>query len=418
MSKLISVRNVGKAYKQYASHRDRLMEWFVPFSSDRHQLHWVLKDISFEVQTGEAIGIVGANGAGKSTLLKMITGTTQPTTGSIEARGDIAALLELGMGFHPEFTGRQNVIMAGQLRGLTIEEINHLMPDIEQFAEIGEYIDQPVRVYSSGMQVRLAFAVATAKRPGVLIVDEALSVGDAYFQHKSFKRIREFRNAGTTLLIVTHDRSAIQTLCDRAILLDRGVLARQGEPEEVLDFYNALMAEKEQNLIKQEIDDGGRVQTISGSGEVRITDVALLDDSGRRLDLVEVAQPVVLQVKARVHTPVPRLVLGFLIKDRYGQAIHGINTHRLERALENLQTDEEIVFRFRFNMNLGKGHYSIAFSLSKYDSHLETNYEWRDGGFIFHVINKHHPDFIGSTWLESELTIDRAGGSTTESSQG
>lgn len=408
MSSVIRVSAVGKAYKQYASHWDRFREWFLPFSGTRHHLHWVLKDISFEVGAGEAIGIVGSNGAGKSTLLKMITGTSQPTSGTIETRGDIAALLELGMGFHPEFTGRQNVYMAGQLRGLSVEEITELMPDIEAFAEIGEYIDQPVRVYSSGMQVRLAFSVATAKRPVVLIVDEALSVGDAYFQHKSFQRIREFRSEGTTLLIVTHDRSAIQSLCDRVILLNDGRIAKQGDAEEVMDFYNALMAEREQQLIKQNVAEDGRVSTISGSGEVSIEDIALFNSAGERIEMVLVGQSVVLQVKARVNQAVPRLVLGFMIKDRYGQAIHGINTHRLDRGLENLASGEVVTFRFGFDMNLGKGNYSIAFSLSKHDSHLETNYEWRDGGFIFHVINKDHPDFVGCTWLESELTIDRS----------
>lgn len=185
------------------------MEWLDPRGKPRHELHWVQQGLNFEVRAGEAVGIIGMNGAGKSTLLKMIVGTTQPTTGSVEMTGRVAALLELGMGFHPDFTGRQNAIMAGQLLGMSVEEILTLMPDIEAFAEIGEYIDEPVRVYSSGMQVRLAFAVATARRPDVLIVDEALSVGDAYFQHKSFDRIREFRKRGTTLLIVSHDKQAI-----------------------------------------------------------------------------------------------------------------------------------------------------------------------------------------------------------------
>src|SRR6185295_7263858 len=193
----------------------------------------------FEIQPGEAVGIVGVNGAGKSTLLKMITGTTQPTCGDIQLQGRVAALLELGMGFHPDFTGRQNTFMAGQLLGMQVEEIEALMPEIESFAEIGEAIDHPVRTYSSGMQMRLAFSVATARRPDVLIVDEALSVGDAYFQHKSFSRIREFRKAGTTLLIVSHDKTSIQSVCDRAILLDAGRLAKEGPPEEIMDFYNA-----------------------------------------------------------------------------------------------------------------------------------------------------------------------------------
>ena len=178
----ISVKNVGKAYKIYPNRFSRLYEWISPIKRARHNLKWILKDISFNVGKGETVGIIGVNGAGKSTLLKLITGTTQPTTGSIAINGRVSAMLELGMGFHPDFTGRQNVFMACQLQGLSIEQIHELMPEIEAFAEIGEAIDQPLRIYSSGMQVRLAFSVATAVRPDVLIVDEALSVGDMAFQ--------------------------------------------------------------------------------------------------------------------------------------------------------------------------------------------------------------------------------------------
>ena len=245
MKNAITVTNLGKAYKNYPDRLSRLKEWLDPQHRPRHQLHWVLQDINFVVRPGEAVGIVGINGAGKSTLLKMITGTTSPTSGSIQVNGRVAALLELGMGFHPEFTGRQNVYMAGQLLGHSVEEITRLMPSIEAFAEIGDYIDQPVRVYSSGMQMRLAFSVATACRPDVLIVDEALSVGDAYFQHKSFDRIREFRKQGTTLLIVSHDKQSIQSICDRAILLNKGKLAMEGEPEAVMDNYNAMLARQQ-----------------------------------------------------------------------------------------------------------------------------------------------------------------------------
>ena len=176
----IVVTSLGKAYKQYPTRWSRLAEWVIP-GRPRHKLKWVLRDVSFSVQPGEAVGLIGINGAGKSTLLKLITGTTQPTTGTVFMEGRVAALLELGMGFHPDFTGRQNVYMAGQLLGMTVEEIAALMPEIEAFAEIGDYMDQPVRVYSSGMQMRVAFSVATARRPDILIVDEALSVGDAYF---------------------------------------------------------------------------------------------------------------------------------------------------------------------------------------------------------------------------------------------
>lgn len=259
----IRVTGLGKAYKQYPSRWSRLAEWLIPFSPIRHRQHWVLQGVEFEIAPGEAVGIVGVNGAGKSTLLKMITGTTQPTCGQIQLEGRVAALLELGMGFHADFTGRQNAVMAGQLLGMPIEEIEALMPEIERFAEIGEAIDHPVRTYSSGMQMRLAFSVATARRPDILIVDEALSVGDAYFQHKSFDRIRSFRKAGTTLLIVSHDRSAIQSICDSAILLENGRVAMHGTPEAVMDYYNALLAEREGQTVRQEMLAGGQVQTVS-----------------------------------------------------------------------------------------------------------------------------------------------------------
>ena len=185
----IVVSNLGKAYKRYTNRWSRLVEWLLPFSRPRHQQNWILHDVNFTIAAGEAFGIIGTNGAGKSTLLKMISGTTHPSTGTITVNGRIAALLELGMGFHPDFSGRQNVYMAGQLLGYSVEDITLLMPEVEAFAEIGEYIDQPIRFYSSGMQMRLAFSIATAQRPDILIVDEALSVGDAYFQHKCFDRI-------------------------------------------------------------------------------------------------------------------------------------------------------------------------------------------------------------------------------------
>ena len=409
----IRVSQLGKAYKQYPTRWSRLAEWMIPFSPPRHQLTWVLQDISFAVEPGEALGIIGVNGAGKSTLLKMITGTTQPNAGQIEISGRVAALLELGMGFHPDFSGRQNVFMAGQLLGLSMEELHALMPEIEAFAEIGEYIDHPVRTYSSGMQMRLAFSVATARRPDVLIVDEALSVGDAYFQHKSFDRIRAFRKAGTTLLIVSHDRQAIQSLCDRAILLANGRLALEGAPEQVMDFYSAMLAEKEQQTVRQERLAGGQIRTISGTGEACFSDVTLLNEQEQRVEVISVGSQVTLQVTVDIKADISRLVLGFMIKYRMGQAIYGINTHRLNRALENLRAGEQVIYRFAFPARLGKGNYSIALSLSRFDSHLDTNYEWRDFALVFHVINTRQPDFVGCAWLDSQVTIARSSSAVT-----
>jgi lipopolysaccharide transport system ATP-binding protein len=403
----IKVDKLGKAYKQYGNRWSRLAEWVLPGKKPRHKLKWVLQDISFELAPGDAVGIIGINGAGKSTLLKLITGTAQPTTGSVAISGRVAALLELGMGFHPDFTGRQNVFMAGQLLGLTVHEIETLMPQIESFAEIGDYIDQPVRVYSSGMQMRLAFSVATVRRPDVLIVDEALSVGDAYFQHKSFDRIREFRKQGTTLLIVSHDRAAMQSICDRAILLDGGRLAKQGTPEEVMDYYNALIAEREGSTVEQVRTPEGRVQTTSGNGRANVLEVTLENEEGRALEVLNVGVPATLHVRVRVNDALPRLVLGYMIKDRLGQQIFGTNTHHLDRALTNLEAGETIDYRFRFPLNLGPGSYSITTALTSSETHLADNYEWRDLVAIFEVMNMNRREFVGSSWLEPEVEIER-----------
>lgn len=403
----ILVSHLGKAYKQYPNRWSRLAEWMLPWRGPRHQLKWVLRDISFAVSPGDAVGIIGINGAGKSTLLKLITGTTAPTTGSVAISGRVAALLELGMGFHPDFSGRQNAVMAGQLIGLTLEEIGALMAQIEAFADIGDYIDQPVRVYSSGMQMRLAFSVATARRPDVLVVDEALSVGDAYFQHKSFERIREYRKLGTTLLIVSHDRAAIQSICDRAILLDGGRLAREGSPEQVMDFYNALLAERDNDKVEQLVTDAGRVATSSGSGEATVTAITLENAGGEALEVVNVGAAVTLCVKVRVHKPVARLVLGYMIKDRLGQQIYGTNTHHMDTPLLDMRPGDEAQFRFSFPLNLGAGSYSVTTALTSSETHLADNYEWRDLAFLFIVVNMNRKQFVGTSWLEPRIEIIR-----------
>jgi len=404
----ISVTNVGKAYKQYPGKWDRLIEWLPSFSSKkRHSLKWVLQNISFTVNPGEALGIIGMNGAGKSTLLKLITGTTKPSTGSVTMTGRVAAMLELGMGFHPDFTGRQNVYMSGQLLGYGAEEIEQLMPEIEAFAEIGDYIDLPVRVYSSGMQMRLAFSVATAHRPDILIVDEALSVGDAYFQHKSFERIRQFRKQGTTLLIVSHDKAAIQSMCDRAILLNAGVLALEGEPEIVMDFYNASLASHQNQTISREISETGKVQTISGTGEAAVVDIALFDELGQRVEILNVGQSVILRVVVDTSTYINRLVLGYGIKDRLGQVIYGTNTDLTKQALERVPSQTRVEFKIAFPANFGVGTYSIQTALVSTDTHLINNYEWRDLALIFNVVNIDKPHFDGLSWMSPEITIKK-----------
>ncbi|SFU39187.1 ABC transporter ATP-binding protein [Pseudoduganella namucuonensis] len=403
----ITVSNLGKAYKQYPARSSRLREWLLPFRGPQHKLKWILRDVSFHVSPGEAVGLIGINGAGKSTLLKLITGTTQPTTGSVYMEGTVAALLELGMGFHPDFTGRQNVYMAGQLLGMSVEQITRLMPEIEAFAEVGEYMDQPVRVYSSGMQMRVAFSVATARRPDILIVDEALSVGDTYFQHKSFERIRQFRRSGTTLLLVSHDKQAIQSVCDRAILLDAGRLAREGPPEEIMDYYNAMIADRENSNLQLLSRDDGKVQVISGTGEATVSDIALLDEHGQRVEVIDVGQAVTLQVTVAAKADIPRMVLGYMIKDRLGQAMYGTNTHLKEMPVSDVRAGDSHVFRFSFNANLGAGTYSVATAIVSTETHLVNNYEWRDLALVFTVVNMRRPYFEGSAWIDPAIEISK-----------
>ena len=405
----VTVSRLGKAFKQYPSRWARLQEWLMPGHAKRHALKWALQDINFTVQSGEAVGIIGLNGAGKSTLLKLITGTLLPTTGNVSMQGRVSALLELGIGFHPDFTGRENVIIAGQLLGYEAAELAAQMSAIEAFSEIAGYLDQPVRVYSSGMQMRLAFSVATAFRPDVLIVDEALSVGDAYFQHKSFQRIRDFQKQGTTLLLVSHDKQAIQSICNRALLLGSGRVLMEGAPEAVMDYYNAMLADHQSQALSQETHSSGKVRTISGTGEASIEQVAIRDDLGDALHTVFVGQRVTIDVVVAVHEDIDSLVLGYGIKDRLGQLMFGTNTYHTDQVISNLKRGQRYQYRIGFMVSLGVGTYSVNTALVRNSSHIEKNYHWIDGALMFEVINKDKASFLGSSWNDVVFGIQRVG---------
>ncbi len=402
---VLSVDDVGKAYVEYSSELHRFARWFGVNVAPRAE-HWVLRHVGLKLFAGESVGIVGQNGAGKSTLLKIVTGTTRPTEGQVSSTGRVAALLELGLGFNPELSGRENARHSAGLMGISGTEIDQLIPEIEAFAEIGEYFDQPMRTYSSGMQVRVAFSVATAVRPDVLIVDEALSVGDAYFVHKSFQRIREFRDAGTTLLIVSHDAAAVQSLCDRAVLLDAGRIVLDGRPQEVFDYYNAMIAEKE-NLSVRTTRFDTHVATESGSGEATFESIELLDAGANPVEYVSVGAAVALRVRVRINGPVPRLVFGYMIRDRLGQAVYGTNTHHTEQALEGALQGEFVEFIARFDANLGVGTFSVSVALSSNETHLVNNYQWKDLALIFTVANIGHPAFVGVAYLPPVIEIKR-----------
>jgi lipopolysaccharide transport system ATP-binding protein len=370
----ISVTNLGKGYKQYPDRWSRLAEWLLPGNTPRHHLHWVLNDINFTVNPGEAVGIIGINGAGKSTLLKIITGTTQPTTGTVHISGRVAALLELGMGFHPDFTGRQNAFMAGQLLGYRVDEITRLMPEIEAFAEIGDYIDQPVRVYSSGMQVRLAFAVATAVRPDVLIVDEALSVGDAAFQRKCFQRIEGYRAAGTTLLLVSHDIETVKKLCDRAIFIKAGQLAHWGPAKQACDEYERyLFGDHKSSNAAKHTDDSTPVTEAArfdpslaascemtyGNGKADIETCWLADASGRRINVIESGIPFRWCYRVRFHENVARPIFAMMLKTREGVALYGVDSKQLVAETRSFQAGDTVEVDFILENPLAPGVYYL-----------------------------------------------------------
>ena len=359
----VTVTNLSKAYKQYHRPWARLAEWVLPGTRPRHSRHWVLQGVNFHVRSGEAVGIVGINGAGKSTLLKIITGTAQPTTGRVEINGRVAALLELGMGFHPEFTGRQNVFMAGQLLGYSIEEIGGRMADIEAFAEIGDYIDQPVRVYSSGMQMRLAFSVATANRPDLLIVDEALAVGDAYFQHKCMLRIRDFKTSGTTLLFVSHADEAVRMLCDRALLLEDGRIVKDAGAAEVMDYYRAgqvrrCEADEDRQALtiqehKPEQARAGKTtlsrETLGGI-HAKVTGTEPIIRSGDRVSVC---------IGATLEEDCADPHIGFGVRTRMGIVVYEANTYTLGRRTRPVKSGETLEVDFHFNCALYPGTYEL-----------------------------------------------------------
>jgi lipopolysaccharide transport system ATP-binding protein len=409
MSGELHVRDLGKSYRQWGGEWRRVASWFMPSVAPREE-HWVLKDVSFSIGAGEAVGIIGQNGAGKSTLLKLITGTTRPTQGTVQLSGRVAAILELGMGFNPDLTGRQNAYHSAGLMGHSQADIERTMPQIEAFAEIGEYFDQPMRTYSSGMQMRVAFSVATAFKPDLLIVDEALSVGDSYFQHKSFDRIRHFRHEGVSIMLVTHGLGDVRTLCDRVILLDKGRVLKDGLPDEVVDYYNALVAEKENAKlsVEQRREKNGWLLTRSGTGEARVRSLQLLDAvSGDELAVAKVGQAVELRLEASIYADLPRLVLGYMIRDKQGHVVWGTNTWHTRQIQEDVKSGETVVFRLPFTCTLGPGSYSVSPALVSSETHLINNYEWIDNLLVFDVINVERDIFIGTNWLDAQFSISR-----------
>lgn len=391
---MIEVKNLGKAYPVIYNRRQALEVW-LGLKGARY--NWVLRNVNFKIAQGETVGLLGVNGAGKSTTLKLITGTSIPTEGTIRTEGKIAALLELGMGFHYELTGRQNVFLQGYMQELTKQQIEELIPSIEAFADIGDYFNQPLRTYSSGMFVRLAFSVATAVRPDILIVDEALAVGDTYFKHKSFARIRQYRDEGATLLFVSHDAGAVKSICDRTILLGKGGVLMDGKPHEVLEVYNAMIADK-----SAEFEPTFEKEASATQKEAEFLSVKMLS-RGNPTSLLDTGEPLTLEVRFRVNKPLPDLTVGFEIQNRLGEEMFGADSASRNELLNiGVQTGEKVV-EFRLPaLNLGQGRYAIVLFLQSRES--QWNFDrWERAAFVEVVPQTNALPFIGACRLDLDI---------------
>ncbi len=389
MTIALSVQHVSKTF--YSDPLWRRVKRWVGGDGECLSGHQVLADISFSIERGESVGIVGVNGAGKSTLLKLLVGTLAPSSGAIDVNGHLAAILELGMGLNELLTARQNAALSLAMYGVMPDQVDALIPWIHEFSELGDYFEQPVRVLSSGMTMRLAFSIATSIRPEILIIDEALSVGDAYFQHKCADHIRALKRAGTTLLFVSHDMTALQALCDRALLLDQGQLAADGETAEVLSLYNALLSKNSavhEAARAKKHESTGRIE--SGTRLAQMTDFQIkpMDAARPRPEAAEgfwIGESVELSVSIEVAAPIASLVVGFLLTDRLGHQVFGTNTHYLDRTLHELSGGQHVICRFQFPLNLGVGSYALTLALTPDETHLTENFHWIDRAMVFEL---------------------------------
>ena len=379
MSIAIKVENLSKCYQIYENPRDRLKQFVMPrmhrIAGNKPKQYfsefWALKDVSFEIKKGETVGIIGRNGSGKSTLLQMICGTLNPTSGSVQTNGRIAALLELGSGFNTEFTGRENVFMNAAVLGLTKEEIASQLNNIISFADIGDFIDQPVKTYSSGMVVRLAFSVAAHVDPELLIIDEALAVGDFVFQQKCFKRIQELQNNGCSILLVSHDLSSIIQFCSKAYLLSHGKMVSGGSAKEAVDLYKRLSTEV--SNIPKSIYGGESLKTSLssakqeyGSKTVEIYDWAVLDEHGNQTTTIasESATEIVVLVKFVNQCIDP--IVGYFFTDAQGREIVGTNTWYSRTPIGERSPGEIVEIRFKQVFGLTSGEYSLNLGCSEF----------------------------------------------------
>ncbi len=388
----IRIRHLHKDFKLYRSHAERVKEAFHPFRKKFHRRFQALRDINLDIQQGETVGIIGQNGSGKSTLLQLICGILTPTKGQVEVDGRISALLELGAGFNPEFTGRENVYLNGSILGFSRDEMKACFGDIVRFADIGPFIDQPVKTYSSGMYVRLAFAVAINVKPDILIVDEALSVGDTLFQAKCFAKFEEFKKKGTTILFVTHSMDLITQYCGRAVLLDRGCLVRQGEPKLVVDAYNRLLVQcGETKGMSAAVPSGSTPETGEsryGVGKAVIEKIGIYDRHGVSVRTLTQGQEYEFRCSIIFRETVSDPVFSYAVKDVKGFDITGTNTLYMKVKTGTVTAGEQVDVSFRQKVVLAGGGYLLSFGCAGFEDGKYIVYERRYDALDFQVVAK------------------------------
>ncbi len=409
MSITLRVEDVSKCYRVYDRPADWLKESLSGGLVKRHREYWALRNISFEVQAGTTTGVIGPNGCGKSTLLQIVTGTLEATSGTVWKQGRVAALLELGAGFNPECTGLENVYLYGAVMGFTHDEITEKLDGIRRFAEIGEHLYQPVKTYSSGMYVRLAFAVAVSIEPDILIVDEALSVGDAIFQHRCIRRIKEMQQRGVTILFVSHDPGAIRALCNHAILINSGRMVHSGDPIETLQRYQDIVMQREETFDEAELDaklaqsqsssDSGdssftpdlirravplRAAYRHGNGLAEVISIDVFAADRRETEIIETGASLLVRVRVLFHRACSSPVIGLQINNRNGIPAYGVNTDLLKIDFGTVGKDEIIETAFNFDCWLGQDNYTITVAVHSLDG---TSYDWLDGVKHFRVVS-------------------------------
>jgi lipopolysaccharide transport system ATP-binding protein len=422
-SPAIEVDRVSKAYRLYPTPRHRALELMTFGTRTYHTHFWALSDVSLHVASGATLGLVGNNGSGKSTLLQLIAGIMAPTTGQVAVHGRISSLLELGAGFNPEFTGRENVELYAIVMGMSREQTMDRMPAIQAFAGIGEFIDRPVKSYSSGMFVRLAFSAAIHVDPDILLVDEALAVGDVLFQHQCIRRIREMQAAGTTIVFVSHDMGMMRAICTEAILLDRGRVEAHDDPATIANIYHAKTANIEAatnapghapgdrevgGAIAFRVEPGfdDRVRLFRhGTGAARIRRVELLDRQGRPVNSVEFGDEVILRVHVQYFEDAPFSILGYSLRDKTGTDIVGTNTHEENVPLPPRLAGDTVVVDFRQRLPLAKGTYSVSTALA-YDRSKPSYFDWVDNALVLTVLPPESGKVIhGKVGLPVEIAV-------------